>query len=68
MAAAVGVEPKVVQRPMQPGDVVRTYADVSKARDLLGYSPGTLVEEGIPRFVAWLKEHVQQQGRSPATL
>jgi UDP-glucuronate 4-epimerase len=68
VAAAVGVEPKVVQRPMQPGDVVRTYADVSKARDLLGYSPGTLVEEGIPRFVAWLKEHVQQQGRSPATL
>lgn len=66
VAGAVGVEPRIVRRPMQPGDVVRTYADVSKARDLLGYAPGTLVDEGIPRFVAWLREHEERGRRTPA--
>jgi len=40
----------------QPGDVRRTCADVGKARRLLGYDPATPVEEGIARFVHWLKE------------
>ncbi len=57
IAAAVGVEPRIEHLPMQPGDVRRTFADVSKARKLLGYTPSMTVEEGIPRFVAWLKEH-----------
>ncbi|MFH0963840.1 MAG: GDP-mannose 4,6-dehydratase [Planctomycetota bacterium] len=41
--------------PMQPGDVRRTCADVSKARALLGYNPGIPIEEGIPRFVEWYR-------------
>jgi UDP-glucuronate 4-epimerase len=41
---------------VQPGDVTRTCADISKARRLLGYAPSTTVEEGIPRFVRWFKE------------
>lgn len=48
--------PVLDRRPAQPGDVLRTCADISKARRLLGYAPATTVEEGIPRFVRWFKE------------
>jgi UDP-glucuronate 4-epimerase len=39
--------------PDQPGDVPLTYADISKARALLGYNPHTKIAEGIPKFVEW---------------
>lgn len=42
-------------QPMQPGDVPITFADISKARKLLGYSPKTKIEEGIPKFVEWFR-------------
>jgi UDP-glucuronate 4-epimerase len=41
------------KQPMQPGDVVMTCADVSKARRLLDYAPSTTVEEGVEKFVEW---------------
>jgi UDP-glucuronate 4-epimerase len=56
--AAVGKRARIRRQPMQPGDVPLTYADVSKARRLLGYQPTTSVEEGISRFVAWYKKEV----------
>lgn len=40
--------------PDQPGDVPRTYADVSKAKELLGYQPQVTLEEGIRRYVEWV--------------
>ena len=40
---------------MQPGDVVITYADVSKAREHLGYAPSTTVREGLARFMEWYR-------------
>ena len=43
--------------PMQPGDVDRTYADISKAKRLIGYSPKTSFEEGINKFVNWYKDN-----------
>jgi UDP-glucuronate 4-epimerase len=43
------------QMPMQPGDVPLTWADISKARRLLGYEPATRFEEGLRRFVAWYR-------------
>ncbi|MFT7461699.1 MAG: UDP-glucuronate 4-epimerase [Pseudohongiellaceae bacterium] len=52
---AVGKEPLVDWQPMQPGDVHRTFADVSRARDELGYAPSVDVEEGLARFVAWYR-------------
>jgi UDP-glucuronate 4-epimerase len=52
---AVGVTPKLNMLPLQPGDVNRTFADVSKAKLLLNYQPTTPVEVGIPKFVDWLK-------------
>lgn len=42
--------------PMQQGDVERTYADISKAKKILGYNPQTTFKEGITKFVAWYKE------------
>jgi len=44
------------RQPLQPGDVPQTFADVTKARALLGYNPGTSIEEGIKRFVAWFQQ------------
>ena len=41
--------------PPQPGDVPQTFADVSKARVLLGYDPKTQIEEGLRRFVEWFR-------------
>lgn len=41
--------------PEQPGDVPLTYADVSKARRLLGYTPGTPLRKGLERYVEWVK-------------
>ncbi len=43
------------RQPPQPGDVPQTFADISKARKLLGYNPQTQIEEGLRRFVDWFK-------------
>ena len=43
------------RQPPQPGDVPQTYADISKARALLGYDPKTQIEEGLQRFVEWFR-------------
>ena len=51
------IEPKINQLPMQPGDVDRTYADISKAKELLGFSPKTTFKEGITNFVEWYKKN-----------
>ena len=50
-------EPKIKQMPMQPGDVERTYADISKTKKLIGYQPKTTFKEGIENFVKWYKEN-----------
>ena len=51
----IGTEPKIKQLPMQPGDVDRTFADISKAKKLIGYNPKTSFKEGIENFVKWYK-------------
>ena len=43
------------RQPPQPGDVPQTFADISKARALLGYHPKTQIEEGLHRFVEWFR-------------
>ncbi len=42
--------------PAQPGDVPHTWADITKARELLGYEPGTSFEAGVRLFAEWLQE------------
>lgn len=51
----IGEKAIIDRQPMQPGDVPITYADISKARELLGYDPHTKIEEGLRKFVAWFK-------------
>ncbi|HUF76935.1 MAG TPA: NAD-dependent epimerase/dehydratase family protein [Longimicrobiales bacterium] len=55
---AIGVEPRIRQLADQPGDVRRTFADVSKAQRLFGYAPSVPFEEGIHRFGTW---YLQEQ-------
>lgn len=52
---AVGQQAKLDRQPDQPGDVPRTWANIGKARRLLGYSPRVPFQEGIKRFVEWRK-------------
>ena len=51
--SAVGKKAKINRLAEQPGDMPRTYADISKARKLLGYNPTTKLSEGLPKFVEW---------------
>ena len=50
---ALGKKAEILLRPDQPGDVPRTFADVSKARQILGYEPSTPIAEGIAKYVTW---------------
>jgi len=50
---ALGKKAEINQLPEQPGDMPLTCADISKARKLLGYSPTTRLNEGLPKFVEW---------------
>jgi UDP-glucuronate 4-epimerase len=43
------------RQPSQPGDVPQTFADITKARALLGYNPQTQIEAGLHRFVEWFR-------------
>jgi UDP-glucuronate 4-epimerase len=56
---ALGVRARLERHPEQPGDVPRTWANVDKARQLLGFTPTTSYAEGVARFADWL-------GRVPA--
>jgi len=52
----IGKKAKLKVLPMQPGDVQRTYADITKAQKILGYQPTTAFEDGIKQFIQWYKE------------
>ncbi len=52
---ALGKKAVIDRRPDQPGDVPLTCADVSRARAELGYEPSTTLEEGLGRFVVWMR-------------
>jgi UDP-glucuronate 4-epimerase len=56
LAQALGIEPRLQWGPMQPGDVQRTAADLTRSGAVLGYAPVTPFPEGIRRFVAWFRE------------
>ncbi len=52
---SLGTKAKIDFRPMQPGDVKETYADISASRRDLGFAPATPIDIGIPRFVDWFR-------------
>ena len=47
--------------PMQSGDVVRTYAEITKLRDSVEYLPSTNISDGILKFVSWYKNYVKSE-------
>ncbi len=53
----LGREPRIDYLPEQPGDVPITYADLTKAERVLGYSPKVSIDEGIRRFVEWYRDN-----------
>lgn len=55
MSKELNINPRIKKYPIPPGDVERTFADISKAQKLLGYKPNTSFEEGIHYFVEWYK-------------
>lgn len=54
--SALGIKAAVRYGEVMPGDVPITYADVTKARELLGFSPKVRIEEGVERYVKWYLE------------
>jgi UDP-glucuronate 4-epimerase len=54
---ALGVTARKNLRPMQPGDVPATYADVSELTEWTGFKPGTPIETGVAKFVQWYREY-----------
>jgi UDP-glucuronate 4-epimerase len=52
----LGKKTKKKMMGLQPGDVLTTYADIKKAKKMLGYDPKTSIEEGVMKFVKWYKE------------
>jgi UDP-glucuronate 4-epimerase len=57
---ALGKRAILDRLPPQPGDVPITCADISKARQKLGYQPEVKIEQGIPRFVEWFVQNQAQ--------
>ncbi|HYE16848.1 MAG TPA: GDP-mannose 4,6-dehydratase [Tepidisphaeraceae bacterium] len=56
---AMGKSAVIERRPAQPGDVERTFADVSRSAAELGYAPKVRLQEGLARFAQWLKENIE---------
>ncbi len=54
---ALGKEAKKELLPMQPGDVLETFADIDDLEREVGFRPGTSIEEGIGKFVNWYKKY-----------
>jgi UDP-glucuronate 4-epimerase len=50
---ALGAQAEKIMRPMQPGDVTATYADISKLNALTGYQPKVPLKDGLEKFVKW---------------
>jgi UDP-glucuronate 4-epimerase len=57
IAEAAGVDPIVEHAPVPLGDVEATYADVTRAREELGWEPRIALHEGLQTVIAWVKEH-----------
>jgi UDP-glucuronate 4-epimerase len=59
-----GKKARIERAPMQPGDVERTCADISRVAQDLGYDPKVGLEEGLTYTVSWVKGELQREGRS----
>lgn len=58
LESQLGTKATIDRQPPQPGDVPQTFADITKARALLGYNPQTQIEDGLRRFVEWFRTNL----------
>ena len=57
LETALGKEAEKIYLDMQPGDVIRTYADVSDLERDINFRPSTSIEEGLQKFVDWYRDY-----------
>ncbi|MBQ7100439.1 MAG: NAD-dependent epimerase [Clostridia bacterium] len=57
---AIGVKAKIEYLPMQPGDVYRTYADISELEKDFGFKPQTDIRTGLKKFAEWYTEYYKE--------
>jgi UDP-glucuronate 4-epimerase len=58
---SLGCEAKKKYMEMQPGDVLRTYADVSDLEKEIGFRPSTSIEDGLQKFVEWYRDYYEKE-------
>ncbi len=54
---AIGIKAHIDLKPMQPGDVKETFADIADSTRDFGFEPRTAIRDGIPRFVEWYRTY-----------
>ena len=57
LESSLGVKALKKMKPMQPGDVRETFADINSLKDWVNYNPKTLLDAGILKFAEWYKEY-----------
>jgi UDP-glucuronate 4-epimerase len=57
MERAFGRPVEKIMMPMQPGDVVATFADMSQLEQAIGFRPSTSIEDGVAKFAEWYKDY-----------
>ena len=57
IARAAGKPVEKIYKPMQPGDMVETMADTSRAHAAFGFEPATAIESGLPQVVDWCRDY-----------
>ena len=67
IADGLGVAANVRELPFQPGDVERTWADVSRAESELGWKPAVPFDEGLALFLEWFEEQRRGGGAPGAS-
>lgn len=55
--AAAGRPAQKLYKPMQPGDMIETMADTSRAQAAFGFAPSTTIEQALPSVVQWCREY-----------
>jgi UDP-glucuronate 4-epimerase len=57
LEAALGKKARIDMKPMQPGDIKSTYADIGALKDAVGFAPSTPLAAGLARFAAWFRQY-----------
>jgi UDP-glucuronate 4-epimerase len=63
---ACGRKARLEMLPMQPGEVIETYADITASQRDLGYAPATDIADGLPDFVAWFRSYHEAAAARPS--